>query len=140
MGFNAQDTAIVVTDPQNDFLSPDGVTWELVGGSVEANGTVEHIEQLEVLVIDGLLRGICLTDEGHRADRDDAEVPETRACHGLWLLWAAPPASRRKWFGESSCNLTSGLRRFLRPLERPAATASTPATVFSRKTQHSLIR
>jgi nicotinamidase-related amidase len=40
------ETALVLTDPQNDFLSPDGVTWELVGDSVEANGTVEHIEQL----------------------------------------------------------------------------------------------
>ncbi len=40
------DTALVLTDPQNDFLSPDGVTWALVGASVEANGTVEHIEQL----------------------------------------------------------------------------------------------
>ena len=46
MAFNAQDTAIVITDPQNDFLSPDGVTWGLVGASVEANGTVGHIEQL----------------------------------------------------------------------------------------------
>ncbi len=40
------DTALVLTDPQNDFLSPDGVTWELVGTSVQQNGTVEHIEQL----------------------------------------------------------------------------------------------
>lgn len=39
-------TAIVVTDPQIDFLSPDGVTWGLVGNSVTANKTVEHIEQL----------------------------------------------------------------------------------------------
>ncbi len=23
-------TALVITDPQNDFLSPDGVTWEAV--------------------------------------------------------------------------------------------------------------
>ena len=46
MAFNAQDTEIVITDPQNDFLSPDGVTWGLVGASVEANGTVGHIEQL----------------------------------------------------------------------------------------------
>jgi nicotinamidase-related amidase len=46
MDFNAKDTAIVITDPQNDFLSPDGVTWGLVGDSVQANGTVEHIEQL----------------------------------------------------------------------------------------------
>jgi hypothetical protein len=34
MDFASRDTAIVITDPQNDFLSPDGVTWELVGASV----------------------------------------------------------------------------------------------------------
>jgi nicotinamidase-related amidase len=39
-------TALVLTDPQNDFLSPDGVTWSLVGGSVTSNRTVEHIEEL----------------------------------------------------------------------------------------------
>jgi nicotinamidase-related amidase len=39
-------TALVITDPQNDFLSPDGVTWGLVGDSVTANGTVEHLGQL----------------------------------------------------------------------------------------------
>ena len=39
-------TAVVITDPQNDFLSPDGVTWGLVGASVQANGTVANIETL----------------------------------------------------------------------------------------------
>lgn len=39
-------TALVITDPQNDFLSPDGVTWGVVGASVEANGTVGNIDQL----------------------------------------------------------------------------------------------
>ncbi len=39
-------TALVLTDPQNDFLSPKGVTWELVGKSVSANHTVENIESL----------------------------------------------------------------------------------------------
>ncbi len=39
-------TAIVITDPQNDFLSPDGVTWGVVGESVTANNTVENIEKL----------------------------------------------------------------------------------------------
>lgn len=39
-------TALVVTDPQNDFLSPQGVTWGVVGKSVEANGTVANIEML----------------------------------------------------------------------------------------------
>ncbi len=39
-------TALVITDPQNDFLSPDGVAWSIVGKSVEANNTVENIEAL----------------------------------------------------------------------------------------------
>ncbi|PWE33315.1 isochorismatase [Maritimibacter sp. 55A14] len=38
--------ALVVTDPQIDFLSPDGVTWGVVGASVERNGTVGNIERL----------------------------------------------------------------------------------------------
>jgi nicotinamidase-related amidase len=41
-----QRTALVITDPQNDFLSPKGVTWGVVGKSVTENGTVEHIEAL----------------------------------------------------------------------------------------------
>ena len=39
-------TALVVTDPQNDFLSPDGVTWGVVGKNVKENGTVENIDAL----------------------------------------------------------------------------------------------
>jgi len=39
-------TALVLTDPQNDFLSPTGVTWGLVGRSVQENETVRHIEDL----------------------------------------------------------------------------------------------
>lgn len=39
-------TAILITDPQNDFLSPKGATWNLVGKSVVANKTVENIEKL----------------------------------------------------------------------------------------------
>jgi len=42
-------TAIVITDPQNDFLSPDGVTWGLVGESVTKNGTVANLETLFIL-------------------------------------------------------------------------------------------
>lgn len=38
--------AVVVTDPQNDFLSPKGVAWGVVGQSVQENHTVEHIESL----------------------------------------------------------------------------------------------
>lgn len=39
-------TALVITDPQIDFLSPDGVTWGVVGKSVEANNTVDNLESL----------------------------------------------------------------------------------------------
>ncbi len=39
-------TAVLITDPQNDFLSPEGVTWGVVGKSVTANNTVENIESL----------------------------------------------------------------------------------------------
>ena len=37
---------MLVTDPQNDFLSEQGVTWQLVGDSVTENKTVENIERL----------------------------------------------------------------------------------------------
>ncbi len=39
-------TALVITDPQNDFLSPDGVAWGVVGKNVTANNTVANIESL----------------------------------------------------------------------------------------------
>ncbi len=46
MDINKNDTAVLVTDPQNDFLSEQGVTWQLVGDSVRENRTVENIERL----------------------------------------------------------------------------------------------
>ncbi len=39
-------TALLVTDPQNDFLSPEGVTWGVVGQNVTDNNTIENIERL----------------------------------------------------------------------------------------------
>ena len=39
-------TALVITDPQRDFLSEDGVVWGVVGESVQENNTVEHLRQL----------------------------------------------------------------------------------------------
>ena len=46
MDINSNDTAVLITDPQNDFLSEQGVTWELVGDSVKENKTIENIERL----------------------------------------------------------------------------------------------
>jgi len=39
-------TALVITDLQNDFLSPGGAAWGLVRDSLAANNTVENIEAL----------------------------------------------------------------------------------------------
>ena len=38
--------ALVVTDPQNDFLHPKGVAWGVVGKSVTENRTIENLESL----------------------------------------------------------------------------------------------
>jgi nicotinamidase-related amidase len=46
MNINQSDTAVLFTDPQNDFLSEKGVTWGLVGDSVKENKTVENIERI----------------------------------------------------------------------------------------------
>ena len=46
MSIDSEHTALVITDPQNDFLSPEGVTWGVVGESVTENNTVENIETL----------------------------------------------------------------------------------------------
>jgi nicotinamidase-related amidase len=39
-------TALLITDPQNDFLSPKGVTWGVVGKNVTDNNTVANIDAL----------------------------------------------------------------------------------------------
>jgi nicotinamidase-related amidase len=46
MVFDIKRTALVVTDPQIDFLSPDGVTWGVVGESVIQHNTVANIGRL----------------------------------------------------------------------------------------------
>ena len=38
--------ALVITDPQIDFLSPDGVSWPVFGDSIRDNDTVAHIGEL----------------------------------------------------------------------------------------------
>ena len=41
---NSKNTALMVTDPQNDFLSPEGVTWGMVRKNVTKNNMVENNE------------------------------------------------------------------------------------------------
>jgi nicotinamidase-related amidase len=38
--------ALVVIDPQNDFLSPDGAGWPVFGQSVTENNTVANLARL----------------------------------------------------------------------------------------------
>ena len=46
-------TALVITDLQNDFLSPGGAAWGLMKDSLAANNTVENIEALLRAARDG---------------------------------------------------------------------------------------
>ena len=39
-------TALLIIDPQNDFLSEGGVAWELVGEGVKNTKVVEHLVEL----------------------------------------------------------------------------------------------
>ncbi|MBB5504846.1 cysteine hydrolase [Paraburkholderia atlantica] len=45
-GLDRSKAALVVIDPQNDFLSPGGASWPFFGQSITENNTVEHIGQL----------------------------------------------------------------------------------------------
>jgi nicotinamidase-related amidase len=46
MTLDLKRTAFVVTDPQIDFLSPDGVSWSLVGNNVKELDTVKNLDRL----------------------------------------------------------------------------------------------
>ena len=54
--------ALVVTDPQIDFLSPDGVSWPVFGDSVRDNDVVAHIGEL---LDSAKLAGICVAVSPH---------------------------------------------------------------------------
>jgi nicotinamidase-related amidase len=53
MNIDNKTTALVVTDPQNDFLSEDGAAWGLVGDSVQENNTIANLEALLTAARDG---------------------------------------------------------------------------------------
>jgi nicotinamidase-related amidase len=53
MEVNISDTAVVITDPQNDFLSEEGAAWPLVKEGVIENNTIENIETILTSARDG---------------------------------------------------------------------------------------
>ena len=46
MEIDPKRTALVVVDPQIDFLDPEGVSWGVVGESVSEQGVVDNLERL----------------------------------------------------------------------------------------------
>jgi len=50
---DADDTALLVTDPQIDFLKPESVVWDKVGETVEENAVVEKLRRLRAAAADG---------------------------------------------------------------------------------------
>ena len=46
MKLDLQRVALVVVDPQNDFLHENGVAWGVVGESVTEHSVVQHLEDL----------------------------------------------------------------------------------------------
>jgi nicotinamidase-related amidase len=46
MRLDPQRVALVVVDPQNDFLHEEGVAWGVVGESVTEHNVVQHLEDL----------------------------------------------------------------------------------------------
>lgn len=47
MNLDPNTTALVIIDPQVDFLKPESVVWDLVGEMVEKNNVVDHLVQLK---------------------------------------------------------------------------------------------
>ena len=43
---NSNTDALLITDPQNDFLSESGVVWDVVGESVKENNTIANLDSL----------------------------------------------------------------------------------------------
>lgn len=62
--FDGPRAALVVIDPQNDFLSPDGAGWPVFGQSVTDNNVVANLARLFQAAESGgfLAHAVWLTD------------------------------------------------------------------------------
>jgi nicotinamidase-related amidase len=99
----ASDTAIVITDPQIDFLSPDGVTWAVVGESVTELGTVRN---LEALINAGKANDIPLFISPHHYYPTDHgwqfEGPLEKLMHGIGMFDRKGPYTLEGFQGSGS--------------------------------------
>jgi nicotinamidase-related amidase len=102
-------TALVITDLQNDFLSPGGAAWGLVRDSLAANHPVENIEALLRAAREGgypvFLSPLTLDGfGGSGADWPERFKPYLQACDTV-------VASPHKVYGTSSNDLVLQLRK-----------------------------
>mgnify|MGYP000621434523 FL=1 len=50
---DADSTAVLITDPQIDFLKPESVVWDKVGETVESNAVVDKLRRLRDAASEG---------------------------------------------------------------------------------------
>jgi len=60
-------TALVIIDPQNDFLSDGGVVWDLVGSQVIGNKVVEKLRDL---IVEARRAGVTVVYVPHYYDKE----------------------------------------------------------------------
>ncbi|MFT5437396.1 MAG: nicotinamidase-related amidase [Ulvibacter sp.] len=120
-------TAIVITDPQNDFLSTDGVTWGLVGESVRKNGTIKNLETLFKL---GKEKGIPVFVSPHYYYKHDHkwqfEGALETAMHGMGMFDRDDQLNKENFDGSGA----DWLELYKPYIEQDYVTVSGPHKVF----------
>ena len=101
MTIDPKDTALVITDPQNDFLSPDGATWGLGGNSVTEQPVGSYDgwiigggEDVSLVVDAGVRTLVVNVDRGLVSEDAEPVVLDRLASEALGLPTATvePPA------------------------------------------------
>ena len=104
MALNIKRAALVVTDPQVDFLSPKGVTWGVVGESVNQHNTVlafesgsyrAHLRARRIITVKtrfGKIIWSCCIRIFHLEDLDPVPVGKMHgiACSGAFFQPCTP--------------------------------------------------
>lgn len=128
---DAQRTAVVITDPQNDFLSPKGVTWGVVGKSVTENNTVDNIE---TLMRAAKANGLPLFISPHYYYPHDHgwkfEGALEKLMHKIGMFDRADPLDTKGFTGSGA----DWLERYKPYIERGAAIVTSPHKVYGPET------
>jgi nicotinamidase-related amidase len=68
---NSENTAVLITDPQIDFLKPESVVWNKVGETVEENAVVDKLVQIREAAREGDVPVIYSPHEYEDAEYDE---------------------------------------------------------------------